>query len=605
MTTSLSINRLIQATVNLEPNAAQMQNISTLLILGSSDVINVTERYRQYDSASAVAADFGTSAPEYLAAQLWEAQIPQPLNLLIGRWAETATAAVLVGGSLSTTQKAISIWQAISDGGFFVYVDGVPVHVSGLNFTAETNLNGVAYVIQQALDAVSSGCTVTWNSDYSQFLVTSGTTGVTSTLSFLAAPTATDAVTFNANALAGDTLTLNGTVLTFVDVITGPDQVLIGATPQETVAATASAINTSADANIALIEGYHEDAGSILYLIAKLTGTAGNSYTAISSSANIVVSSPTFSGGSGTDVANLMLGTATSSGAYIANGVAAETPVEAAAIFDINFGQLWYGLMFTAIPDADHLEVASFIESTTNKHTYWVSSQEAGIISPVSTTDIASELKALGVNRTAVQYSSSTPYAVASLCAKALTVDYNGNNTVIDTMYKQEPLVTAETLNVNQLNALEAKNCNVFVAYNNNTAIIEKGNMSSGTPIDIVTGTDWLALAIQNAVYNLLYLSPTKIPQTDAGNNLIVGTITGILSQARTNGLLAPGVWSSNGFGALSNGDFLSTGFYVYAPPIASQTVADRSARKSVTFQIAAKLAGAIRTVDILINVNR
>ncbi|MCT9017190.1 DUF3383 domain-containing protein, partial [Cupriavidus gilardii] len=46
-------------------------------------------------------------------------------------------------------------------------------------------------------------------------------------------------------------------------------------------------------------------------------------------------------------------------------------------------------------------------------------------------------------------------------------------------------------------------------------------------------------------------------------------------------------------------------GYYVYAPPIALQSQADREARKSVSFQVAAKEAGAIHTVDILVNVNR
>jgi hypothetical protein len=102
-----------------------------------------------------------------------------------------------------------------------------------------------------------------------------------------------------------------------------------------------------------------------------------------------------------------------------------------------------------------------------------------------------------------------------------------------------------------------------------------------------------------------MYTSPTKIPQTDAGNQTIITMIESVLSQAVRNGLLAPGVWQSAGFGALSQNDFLAKGFYVYAPPIAQQNASDRAARKSVTFQVAAKLAGAIHTVDILINVNR
>jgi hypothetical protein len=172
-------------------------------------------------------------------------------------------------------------------------------------------------------------------------------------------------------------------------------------------------------------------------------------------------------------------------------------------------------------------------------------------------------------------------------------------------MYKQEPGIVAENLTSTQLSALEAKNCNVFVAYNNDTAIIEQGRMASGNFIDEVTGTDWLALTIQTALYNLLYTSPTKIPQTDAGMNRLVNVCEATCSQAVVNGLLAPGTWNSNGFGQLASGDFLPKGFYVYAPPVSSQTQADREARASVPIQIAAKLAGAVHTIDVTITVNR
>jgi hypothetical protein len=186
-----------------------------------------------------------------------------------------------------------------------------------------------------------------------------------------------------------------------------------------------------------------------------------------------------------------------------------------------------------------------------------------------------------------------------------LTTNYNGNNTVIALMYKQEPGITAETLAASQVSALESFNANVFLAYNNNTAIFEQGTSASGNFIDTVMGTDWLALDIQTSVYNLLYTSPNKIPQTDAGNGQIANTIESVCSQGVTNGLLAPGVWQSNGFGSLNTGDFLAKGFYVYTPPIASQSSTLRATRASVVFQVAAKLAGAIQTVNVIINVNR
>ena len=106
-------------------------------------------------------------------------------------------------------------------------------------------------------------------------------------------------------------------------------------------------------------------------------------------------------------------------------------------------------------------------------------------------------------------------------------------------------------------------------------------------------------------MYNLLYTSPTKIPQTDAGNGLIANAIESVCSQAVTNGLVAPGVWQSAGFGSLSTGDFLPKGFYVYVPPISSQSPTLRATRASVVFQVAAKLAGAIQTVNVIINVNK
>jgi len=418
------------------------------------------------------------------------------------------------------------------------------------------------------------------------------------------APTATGFAQFNLIPAPADTITLNGTVWTFVSALTTGNQILIGASTAATLVNVLATLKASLDVNTVLMDYYVS--GNYLYFESKLTGIAGNSYTLAKSSVNVTLSGVVLSGGVATGDISVSLGLAASnSGAYISQGIVAETALQAATIFDQNYGQTWYGMQIPSASNSDHQAVGAFIEGTTSKHTYWISTVESGVLNSTNTTDIAYIMSQLNLNRSIVQWSSLNAYASASLAAKALTIDYNGNNTVIDLMYKQEPGITAENLNSTQVTALENKNANVFLAYNNNTAIIEQGNNVSGVPIDIITGTDWLAIQIQTAVYNLLYLSSTKIPQTDAGNHMITTTIEAVLSQAAINGLLAPGTWTAGGFGAISQGDFLPKGFYVYAPPIAQQNVSDRSARKSVTFQIAAKLAGAIRTVSILISVNR
>jgi len=494
MANTLPVSRLISSSVNLSPSAAQSQNLSTLLIVGSSSVINTIERFRIYGDIDDIASDYGTIAPEYLAAVLAFEQAPQPTQLCVGRWAKTATSGQLIGGTLSTAQQAIANFTAIAAGALNVTVDGTIKSLTAINLSAVTNLNAVAAAITTKLAGAG---TVIWNANYSRFEFTSATTGVTSTLTYASAP------------------------------------------------------------------------------------------------------------GTGTDLSVPMGIASTSSGAYIVAGVAAETALAATALFDAQFGQQWYGLTICGAVDADHVAVASYIEATTTKHVYGVTTQEAGVLVATDTTNIAYQLKALGLNKTMVSYSSSNPYAVVSMMSRILTTDYNQNNSVITLMYKQEPGIVAESLNTTQVTALEGFNCNVYTAYDNGTAIIEPGVVSSGEYIDTIVGVDNFAVDLQTAEFNLLYTSTTKIPQTDPGTHLIVTTAEQVCVKYVTAGLFAPGTWEVGGFGALSQGDFMPKGFYVYAAPISTQSVADRKARKSVPIQIAAKLAGAIHKVNLAINVNQ
>jgi hypothetical protein len=494
MSSSLPVSRLIKVSVNLTPAGAQSQNISTLLVLGTSTVIDTVERYRDYSSIDAVAADFGNNAEEYKAAVLWFQQAPQPTSIRVGRWLNAAASGTLRGAPLSAAQQALANFTAASSGGFTYTKNGAgPTNVTGVNLSGATNLNQVASLITAAL----TGATMVWNSVFGRFELTSSTTGSTSSISFLTAP------------------------------------------------------------------------------------------------------------GSGTDISAILGMTAASSGAYRADGAAAETAVAAVTLFDQNYGQAWYAAMVPSAANSDHLAIAAFIEATNTKHIYGVTTQEAAALVPSLTSDIAYQLSALGYKRTVVQFSSSNAYAVASLLGRILTTDYTGNNTVITLAYKQEPGIVAEGLNTTQADSLKAKHCNAFLAFNNNTAIVLNGVMASGEFVDTITGTDWLAITLQTSAYNVLYTSNTKVPQTDAGTNLLVTTCDAVCAQAVENGLLAPGVWNSGGFGTLKQGDYIAKGYYVYAPRVDSQNPSDRAARRSVPIQIAAKLAGAIHEVSIAVSVNQ
>lgn len=116
---------------------------------------------------------------------------------------------------------------------------------------------------------------------------------------------------------------------------------------------------------------------------------------------------------------------------------------------------------------------------------------------------------------------------------------------------------------------------------------------------------DWLQNYVQTNYYNRLYTSSTKVPQTDEGITDLLTNVEASLAQGAENGLIAPGVWGGDGFGALNTGDTLTKGYYVYSPPIAQQAQAEREARKAPVMQVAIKLAGAVHFGDVIINVNR
>lgn len=496
----LAVDDVVTVSVSLAPQAAPTRNFGALCILGPSNVIDTASRIRQYTTLNQVATDFGTSAPEYLAADLFFSQNPQPAILYIGRWAGTATSGKLNGHVFSPAQQIslLSTLQAITTGGMTISVDGTPHTLTNLNFSAILNLNGAATIINGAL----TQATTVWNSTLGRFEITSSTSGTSSSVSY----------------------------------------------------------------------GTDPGSGPTLATDLGITQASG-------ASAPIV-------------------------------GIAVESPVAALqAIQGLN-GDI-YGMMFATtsgitISDNQYTAAAAFVEGASPSTILGITTQEPATVDPTSTTDLAFLLSALNLNRTFIQYSSSNPYASASMYGRAFTVDFTANNSVITLKFKQEPGITAETLTETQAQTLNNKNCNVFVNYQNGKAIIQQGQMCSGIFFDTRQGADWLQNQVQTDVFNLLYESPTKIPQTDPGMHQIATTVENSMARAVNNGMIAPGVWTSSlEFGQLETGDTLAKGYYVFMPPIATQDASDRAARKATTAQVAAKLAGAVHSANVAININQ
>lgn len=189
MVAALPVSRVVNITLSIAPIAAAARDFGSLLILGSTPVINVFERIRLYASATDIANDFGVDAPEYKAALLYFSQSPRPAYCYVGRWAQVATPAILSGGIRSTAQQAMAVYTAITDGAFTITIDGTEQEVSDLDFSGETNLNGVASVITGGL----VGATVVWDALGQRFVLSTDSTGDTATVGYASAPlTGTD-----------------------------------------------------------------------------------------------------------------------------------------------------------------------------------------------------------------------------------------------------------------------------------------------------------------------------------------------------------------------------------------------------------------------------
>jgi hypothetical protein len=118
-------------------------------------------------------------------------------------------------------------------------------------------------------------------------------------IAFNGAGFASGAISFGStNPNAGDTITLNGVVWTFVLAITGPDQTLVLGSLEATLTQLASDLSGSPNPSINVANYVVSGDNTSLLITYNTAGTAGNTYTLAASVAT--PSGPTLTGGSGT-----------------------------------------------------------------------------------------------------------------------------------------------------------------------------------------------------------------------------------------------------------------------------------------------------------------
>jgi len=133
-------------------------------------------------SLKSVGEYFGTNSSEYkLATNYFLADSnssKKPNVLWFFRKLDSAVAAFVRGASNPATLAEL---KEITTGAMSITIDGTAVSLSALDFSSATAFTDVASAVTTALDGAG---TCTWNTDFNAFVITSATTGATSTITY-------------------------------------------------------------------------------------------------------------------------------------------------------------------------------------------------------------------------------------------------------------------------------------------------------------------------------------------------------------------------------------------------------------------------------------
>jgi len=181
---TIPVSDVVQVDIVIGAQFPQRAGFGTLnVVTAESSVISLTERIRFYSDLDGVAADWSASSEVLAAATAYFSQQPKPTKFAASVRFPTAQSAQLRGSTVTD----VTLFTGISDGNFTVSIDGDSQDIGALDFTSDVTLNDVATTIQTALQAVATGgyTASTCTHDGQRFFIESGTTGTTSTISFL------------------------------------------------------------------------------------------------------------------------------------------------------------------------------------------------------------------------------------------------------------------------------------------------------------------------------------------------------------------------------------------------------------------------------------
>lgn len=244
--------------------------------------------------------------------------------------------------------------------------------------------------------------------------------------------------------------------------------------------------------------------------------------------------------------------------------------------------------------------VTDYVEGSAFKLASTMCTNSPTAYDPADTTNICFHLKNLGYRASSAIYSSATQqYPEISLVQDTLSTNYSLSQSTGTAKFKNGVGISPENINETQLQALNDRNCNVFVRVGNTARTFREGTMGADTWwMDSYYGVSNLREELQTAVFNLL-LKRRKVPFDHIGQAMVKSVMEVIFARYVFNGFLS----NRQELDESLDSPYVTRKAYDIVPtPIYLATESERATRTLPPFNSTAYEAGAAHKINIGLN---
>ena len=232
---------------------------------------------------------------------------------------------------------------------------------------------------------------------------------------------------------------------------------------------------------------------------------------------------------------------------------------------------------------------------------------DANVRDPSVSIDIVSRSVTQGSRRTFILSHATAKYAGFELAAVFSRVNFSITDSTITGELKKLPDTDAENLNKTAYGAMESKGAVFYTKVetggevDNGRVINSKTTSTYGEFIDDVFNLDAFVNYLTVALYNALAKQPAKLKQTPEGQLTLINAANQVGQQFISNGYLGARNYTDPDDGETK----LTQGYEVLtkADEILDLSDADRADRKSAPIRMRIFRAGAIHSVDVVVDV--